>query len=333
MTDSPSLAGWTGTRSQASSMRLAALFLALSCTLAARARSQGANPAASQGASLQGASSTDPRWTAIGKVFGWTGEIDDGYFRLSFPRTDLQVRIGNDLLSPRFEFTGYFGFVPIGRGDVMAMGEVILRDDETLNALTEARRQGVRVSALHNHLIGETPRIVYMHVTAEGPAEAVATKLRAVLAKTGVPLAKPADLPPTAEWSAIDAILGKHEEAEGPVAEYEFPRREGLMVGGQAVKSSGVIETGSEVVFQQLAPGRVASTGELYLLPNEVEPVLTALNEHGLPVTALHNHMLDDGPPHFWVHWYATGDGPTLARGIAAALSHMNSAQKSGSKK
>jgi len=212
------------------------------------------------------------------------------------------------------------------------MGELILREEEVPNALAEARAQAVRVTALHNHLVGETPRIMYMHVMAEGRAEPVAAKLRAVLARTATPLGKPTEQSATANWSAIDAILGKHEEAEGPVAEYEFARREHLMVGGHSVKSAGAIETGSEVVFQQLAPGRVACTGELYLLAKEVDAVVGALTEHGLHVTAVHTHMLDDGPPHFWVHWYAAGDGPTLARGVAAALSHMNGAQKSGAK-
>jgi hypothetical protein len=273
------------------------------------------------------------RWSPIRRIFGQNGEVDDGYFRVSFPRTDLHVRIGSDELSAHFEFTGYFGFVPVGATNVMAMGEVILREEETPAALAEAHRQGVRVTALHNHLIGESPKIMYLHVVAEGAADVVASKLHAVLAKTATPLTKPAEEPSTADWSAIDAILGKHEDAEGPVAEYEFPRREHLTIGGHAVRSSGAIESGSEVVFQRLAAGRVATTGELYLLQKEVEQVVRALDEHGLHVTALHTHMLDDGPPHYWVHWYATGDGPTLARGIAAALSHTNSEQRSDSKK
>jgi hypothetical protein len=271
---------------------------------------------------------SDARWAAIRKVFGQDGEVDDGYFRVSFPRSDLHVHIGSDALSPRFEFTGYFGFVPVGTTDVMAMGEVILREDEVPAALAEARREGVHVTALHNHLIGETPRIVYLHVMAEGPATSVASKLRAVVAKTAAPLTKPADDPSTVDWSAIDAILGKHEESSGTVAEYEFPRAEQLSIGGRHVKSSGVIETGSEVVFQQLSAGRVASTGELYLLAGEVEPVVNTLTEHGLHVTAVHTHMLDDSPAHFWVHWYAVGDGPTMARGVAAALTHMNTARR-----
>jgi hypothetical protein len=274
----------------------------------------------------------DARWSAIRSVFGQDGEVDDGYFRVNFPRTDLHVRIGSDALSPRFEFTGYFGFVPTGAGNVMAMGEVILREDEVPNAVAEARHQGVRVTALHNHLIGETPRILYMHVMADGPAAAVATKLHAILEKTATPLGKPADEKPTADWSVIDKILGTHTEAEGPVGEYEFPRREQMKVGGRVVKSSGVIESGSEVVFQQLDAGRMASTGELYLLPSEVEPVVSALTDRGLHVTAVHTHMLDDAPARFWVHWYSVGDGATMARGVVAALSHMNSVQHSGGK-
>jgi hypothetical protein len=273
----------------------------------------------------------DARWAAVERVFGQEGEEDDGYFRVNLPRTDLSVRIGDDVLSPRFEFTSYVGFVPVGAGRrVLAMGEVILRDDELGAALDEARKQRVQVTAVHNHLVGETPRIVYVHVMARGAADSVASALRAVFARTATPLGRnPADEKPTADWKSVDAILGEHAEAEGPVAEYEFPRHEKLRVGGVAVKSSGAIESGSEVVFQQLGGGRVATTGEIYLRASEVQPVVRTLDEHGLHVTALHTHMLDDGPPRFWVHWYATGDGPTLARGIAAALAHTNGARKS----
>ena len=207
------------------------------------------------------------------------------------------------------------------------MGEIILLQSEVPAALAEAHRQGVRVTAVHNHLLNETPRIMYMHVLAEGAAETVATKLRSVFATSATPLTPPTEEPSRVDWSAIDAVLGKHDEAEGSVAEYVFPRREALRVHGMPIKSSGTIETASEVVFQQLGGGRVANTGELYLLASEVEPVLRALDAHGLHVTAVHNHMLDDGPPHYWVHWYATGDGPTLARGVAAALAHTNSAK------
>ena len=275
------------------------------------------------------ASQADPRWAAIARVFGQKGETHDGYFRVNLPRSDLHVRIGNDQLEDAFELSSYVGFVPVGKNDVLAVGEIVLRADEVAAVIPELRRQGIQTPALHNHLIGEEPRIMYVHVMARGPAEVVATKLRAAFARSSTPLRAPADEPDAANWAAIDAILGKHAEAEGHVAEYVFPRNEHLSIGGTAVKSTGMLETASEVVFQQLGPNRVASGGELYVLPGEIDAVARTLEEHGLHVTAIHNHMVEETPRMYWMHWYATGDGPTLARGVAAVLSRMNSARKS----
>lgn len=303
-------------------VRAGALLLSIGAALAF------ATPAAAQATSAGGG---DARWAPVQRIFGQKGEEEDGYFRVQFPRTDLKVRIGAVTLEPEFELTSYFGFAPVGRTDVLAMGEVVMRQDEVNAALREARRQGVSATALHNHLLGETPRIMFLHVMAEGPAGSVATKLRSVLSTTGAPLKPAKEGPENApDWSAIDAVLGKHEEAGGKTAEYEFPRRESHSVHGVPVKSSGLLETGSEVVFQQLAGGRVACGGELYLLPREVEAVADALEAAGLHVTAIHNHMLDESPTMYWMHWYGTGSGPALARGVAAALSHTNSARRSG---
>jgi len=288
--------------------------------------------AAAQQHSAKDSSQANPRWAAIRQVFG-QGEAEGKYFRVNLPRTDLHVRIGADTLEPGLELTSYVGFMPAGPGatDVMAMGEVVVREDEVPAAFAEARKQGVSVTALHNHLVSESPHVMYMHVMAEGPSKAVATKMHEVFATTATPLEPQREQEgqaTNADWSVIDGILGKHSEAEGRTAEYEFPRHERLTVHGKPVESVGTLETASEVVFQRLAPGRVATAGELYLLTSEVEPVLRSLDEHGLHPTALHNHMLDDGPPHYWVHWYATGEDASVAKGVSAALARMNGARK-----
>jgi Domain of Unknown Function (DUF1259) len=288
---------------------------------------------AAQQRSGKDSSQENPRWSAIRQVFG-QGKAEGNYFRVDLPRTDLHVRIGADTLEPGLELTSYVGFMPAGTAaaDLMAMGEVVVREDEVPAALTEARKQGVSVTALHNHLLSESPHVMYMHVMAEGSAKAIATKMHAVFAATATPLEpqreQEGQATNAADWSVIDGILGKHSEAEGRTAEYEFPRHERLTVHGKSVKSVGTLETASEVVFQRLGPGRVATAGELYLLTSEVEAVLRALDEHGLHPTALHNHMLDDGPPHYWVHWYATGDDASVATGVSAALALMNGARK-----
>jgi len=289
--------------------------------------------AAAQQHSAKDSSQANPRWAAIRQVFG-QGEAEGKYFRVNLPRTDLHVRIGADTLEPGLELTSYVGFMPAGPGatDVMAMGEVVVREDEVPAAFAEARKQGVSVTALHNHLVSESPHVMYMHVMAEGPSKAVATKMHEVFATTATPLEPQREQEgqaTNADWSVIDGILGKHSEAEGRTAEYEFPRRERITVGGVAVKSTGVLETASEVVFQQLGNGRAACGGELFVSPSEVDAVARALDEHGLHVTAIHNHMIEQTPQMYWLHWYGVGEAATLARGVAAALAHTNGARTS----
>src|SRR4051794_4919581 len=143
----------------------------------------------------------DPRWSSIRRVFGQTGESHDGYFRINLPRSDLTVRVGSDALEAPFEFTSYIGFAPVGKNDVLAMGEFVLRDDEVSNVLRELRRQGVSTPALHNHLVGETPRIMYIHVMARGPAASVASKLKAAFDKSATPAETKSEAPSTVNWA------------------------------------------------------------------------------------------------------------------------------------
>lgn len=61
------------------------------------------------------------------------------------------------------------------------------------------------------------------------------------------------------------------------------------------------------------------------LLANEVNPVVKALEEHGITVTAIHNHMLYDDPRLFMLHFWGVGDPVALAAGLRAALDKTNS--------
>ena len=75
--------------------------------------------------------------------------------------------------------------------------------------------------------------------------------------------------------------------------------------------------------FQPTGGGRAAITGDFVLTAQEVAPVMTALRQNGIEITALHNHMLDDQPRLFFVHFLAHDDARKLAQGPKAALSHV----------
>jgi hypothetical protein len=94
-----------------------------------------------------------------------------------------------------------------------------------------------------------------------------------------------------------------------------------------------VLETASEVVFQRLAAGRAATTGELFLAPDEVAPVAHALEAGGIRVTAIHTHMIHETPRLYWLHWYGVGDPAALGRTIRTALGHTNGRQPGSASK
>ena len=64
------------------------------------------------------------------------------------------------------------------------------------------------------------------------------------------------------------------------------------------------------------------------LIASEVNPVIKALRENDIEVTALHSHMLDETPRLFFMHFWANNDALKLARGLRAALDKMNIAKK-----
>jgi len=79
--------------------------------------------------------------------------------------------------------------------------------------------------------------------------------------------------------------------------------------------------------FQPTGGGKAAITGDFVLIAKEVPPVLKALRENGIEVTAVHNHMLDEQPRLFFVHFWANDDAGKLAQGLKAALAHVTIAK------
>jgi len=76
--------------------------------------------------------------------------------------------------------------------------------------------------------------------------------------------------------------------------------------------------------FQPTGAGKAAITGDFVLRAVEVNPVLGALREHGIEVTAVHNHMLDEQPRLFFMHFWAVGDALSLAQGLRVALDKVS---------
>ncbi|MFL6256818.1 MAG: DUF1259 domain-containing protein, partial [Pyrinomonadaceae bacterium] len=123
----------------------------------------------------------------------------------------------------------------------------------------------------------------------------------------------------------LDQIMGQNGKVNGGVYQYAVPRAEAVTDAGMEVPPSMGLATA--INFQPTGGGKAAITGDFVLTAGEVNPVIRALREGGIEVTALHSHMLTENPRLFFMHFWANDDAQKLARGLRAALDKMNVAK------
>ena len=209
----------------------------------------------------------------------------------------------------------------------MAMGDLVLTEAEVTPVLTKLQEGGVEQTALHNHVLHESPRIMYMHISAMGDPVKIAKAIHDALALSKTPFAAPAagtqsqDL--GIDTKQIDQILGQSGKINGGVYQFSFARAEKIMDNDMEIPPSmGVAHA---INFQPTGGGKAAITGDFVLMASEVNPVIRALRNNGIQVTAVHSHMLMESPRLFFMHFWANDDALKLARGIRAALDKTNS--------
>jgi Domain of Unknown Function (DUF1259) len=272
----------------------------------------------------------DDDWQArVGEALGKPGAaMPGGIYRVGLPRTDLKVTLDGVELKAGFALGSYLAFEKMGDSG-MVMGDLVLTMDEVSPVMKKLVEGGIGVTALHNHLLRNQPFTMYMHVLGHGDPVKLAAALHTALGESKTPLsaaAAPAAPPPIdLDTAAIDAALGAKGANNGGVYQFGIPRAEpikdGMMDVPPALGSANVIN------FQPTGGGKAAITGDFVLIAKEVNPVLKELRDHGIEVTALHSHMLDDTPHLYFMHFWANDDAKKLAEGLKAALAQINIAK------
>ena len=263
-------------------------------------------------------------WTAVAGALGKSGtEGAGGAYRVGLPRSDLSVTLDNITLKPTLALGSWVAFLPMG-SNVMVMGDLVLTEDEIGPVMKKLSESGIEISALHNHLFHAVPATFYMHIYGEGDGVKLATAIHDGLALSKTPFTAPAAGAPPAidlDTAAIDVALGAKGSNAGGVYQVNIARSEPVKEHGMALP---VPMGASEAInFQPLGGGKAAITGDFMLTAAEVNPVLRALRQNGIDVTALHNHMLTDEPRLFFMHFWAHDDVGKLLTGLKAALSHV----------
>jgi uncharacterized protein DUF1259 len=115
-------------------------------------------------ADAQSSSALDTK--AIEQAMGKPGELKDEVYKVSFPRKDLSVAVKGVTLKPGFALGTWIAFKQAGK-DAVIDGDLVLTEEEVGPVFIKLRREGIEVSALHNHLIGEIPRVMYLHIAGK----------------------------------------------------------------------------------------------------------------------------------------------------------------------
>ena len=260
--------------------------------------------------------------TALNTVFGKKGTVTGNVYKIAYPRSDLKVKIGGFPVAPGLALGLWVSIIDLGN-HAMMMGDLVLLDSEVPNVIKKLVEQNLEITAIHNHLINETPAVKYVHYHGKGDAVKLAQEIKAVLQVTGTPLAPPAAQKqvPAIDWSKVTAILGTTGKKNGVLLQYTFPRNEKLTESGMVMPPA--MGMGIAINFQ-MDGNHAAITGDFVLLADEVNPVIKALTENGITPAALHNHMLHDEPRLFMMHFWAVGNPEDLAKGLKAALDKTN---------
>ena len=275
---------------------------------------------------LMSASAADMDWSKVDQAIGKKGaDQPGGVHKFSFPRSDLKVTVDGVAIKPALALGGWIAFQPTASG-AMFMGDLVLTDTEISPVMERLIADGVEITAVHNHLLRTSVPVFYMHVGGHGDPVKLAETLHAALALSKTPLTQP---PPPAQPAPIDLDTAALEKtldykgtANGGVYQFSVPRAETITEGGMTVPPS--MGTAIPLNFEPTGGGKAAITGDFVLIGSEVNPVLKVLRAHGIEVTALHSHMIDDSPHLYFMHFWANDDAQKLAEGLRAALNKAN---------
>ena len=266
-------------------------------------------------------------WAAVEKALGRSGQAQpDGAMKFGMPRKDLKVTVDGLEVKAGLALGSWVAFSK-PQGDAMLMGDLVLTEDEVGPVMEKLESSGVQITALHNHVLHESPRIMYMHINAHGDPVKLAGAVHDAVALTKTPGPDSAPAPAAQDiginTSQIEEALGHKGKVNGGIFQVSVPRAEQITHGGMPVPASMGLATALN--FQPAGNGKAAITGDFVLLGKEVNPVIQALRSNGIQVTALHSHMLDEQPRLFFMHFWANDDAVKLAKGLRAALDQTNS--------
>jgi len=261
----------------------------------------------------------------IEKVMGMKGKFNNGEYKVTIPQNDLSIEVDGFKIIPAMGLGTWIDFAPSSDG-AMIMGDIVITETDLKPVQQEIIRQGLTISAIHNHFVRNHPNVMYMHLGGSGPAEQIAQKAKAVLDKVkevrgGDPskgTASNETVTNSLDVVKLDLTLGYKGEMSKGVYKYTIGRPD-VKLREHGVPVTTFMGFNTWAAFQGTTE-KAAVAGDFTMLENEVAPVIKALIENGIEVVAVHNHMVHEQPRIFFLHYWGVGNAEGLAKGLKAAL-------------
>jgi hypothetical protein len=261
---------------------------------------------------------------AIERLAGVKGELNDkeGVFKVSVPRSDLDVTVAGVKMTPPLGLTSWAAFQQAG-DQAMVMGDMVLLEDQVNPVMSIALENGLEVTALHNHFFWDSPKVMFMHIGGMGDQAKLAAAVGKVLAtikdtsggKGEVPRVELSPAQTSLDPKAIEDILGVKGQLANGVYKVTIGRTttmDGHEVGNTMGVNTWAAFAGSDA--------KAVVDGDFVMFEPEVQPVLKALRGAGINIVAIHNHMIEESPRTVFLHYWGVGATRDLAQGLKAAL-------------
>jgi biotin operon repressor len=274
-------------------------------------------------------SQTADEWNTVASAMGKAGTMQPGgVYKIALPRTDLQVNAYGVRIAAALALGSWVAFKKMEMGtDCMVMGDLVLTEDEVNPVMAKLEQGGIEIAALHNHLLEESPHIMYMHIGAIGQPQKLAAAIRSALALSKTPFGdSPGNTAPSdLDVKQLDSVMGRPGKLNGGVIQYSIPRMEKITEHGMEIPPA--MGGATAINFESTGAGNAAITGDFVLKATEVNEVIRSLRANGIAITALHSHMLEEEPRLFFMHFWANDEAVKLALSLRAALDRTNSAK------
>jgi len=257
----------------------------------------------------------------VEKIMGATGQVLEGALIMRFPRTDIPVMIDGDPLPTALGFVSWIAWKNMG-DQTLVMGDLVLLEKEVNPVISELEEMKISIAALHNHFMRETPRVMFMHIEGMGKGVDLARGLRNALDKTATPRQmgpESSQAPVPLDTRRLQDILGYSGTNAGGVFKVTVGRPGVTSHGMELTSSMGMNSWAGFVGTDQ----RAYVAGDMAMTAPEVNRVIRTLRNGGIEVVALHNHMLDEQPRVFFLHYWGSGPAEKLAQAVRSAFDQI----------